>query len=70
MEKLKLTLGFLMLPFAYCLFVIDRILMVIMPQQAHPNFNDWLNNQNVMYALVRVVTVVLLRLGAKWLFGF
>lgn len=70
MEKLKLALGFFMLPFAYLLWVIDRIIMVIMPQQAHPNFNDWLNNQSVMYALVRLVTIVVLRIGAGWVFGF
>jgi len=70
MEKLKLALGFFMLPFAYLLWLIDRIVMVIMPQQEHPNFNDWLHNKSVIYAFIRLVTIVVLRIVTGWVFGF
>lgn len=69
MEKLKMALGFLVLPFAFCLFVIDRIIMVITPQLEHPKFNDWLKSENIIYAFVRVATIGFLRLLVWWIFG-
>jgi len=68
-HKLKIALGFFVLPFAYCLFVIDRMIAVLMPMHPHPNFSDWLSNKNVRWAVVRLLTVAFLRLLSYWSFG-
>tara|TARA_R110001599_G_C12237376_1_gene658548 strand:+ start:2163 stop:2390 length:228 start_codon:yes stop_codon:yes gene_type:complete len=68
-EKLMLVLGLFVLPFAYCLWIIDRIMFTLMPQSEHKKLNDWLTNTSVVYALTRVVTLFLLVCITKWIFG-
>tara|TARA_R110000764_G_scaffold89383_3_gene170873 strand:- start:4100 stop:4327 length:228 start_codon:yes stop_codon:yes gene_type:complete len=69
-KNLSILLGLSMLPFAYLLWVADRIVFTLMPQAEHKKLDDWLNNQSVMFALTRVLTVVFLRYLIKWIFGY
>jgi hypothetical protein len=68
MEKLKLSLGLLLLPIAYSIFVIDRIIFVLMPNLEHKKFNDWLNNKDIVFAVVRILTLFILKILVYWLF--
>ena len=68
-EKLMLVLGLFVLPFAYCLWIIDRIMFTLMPQSEHKKLNDWLTNTSVVYALTRVVTLFSLVYIIKWMLG-
>ena len=73
-EKLKkkavLILGLMMLPFAYSLWVADRLMFVIMPQSEHKSLNDWLNNKSIVFSITRIATVIILRYLIKLIFGY
>jgi hypothetical protein len=68
MENLKLSIGFALLPFAFCIFVLDRIIYTIMPQLDHKNFNEWLTSSNVLFAVIRIVMLFVLRVLVYWVF--
>ena len=69
METLKKIAGFALLPFAFILWIFDRFVSIITPQNDHPNFAIWLNNKIVMTALIRLVMLVVLRYLVFWSFG-
>ena len=69
MERLKMILGFVLLPFAYCLWVVDRIVNTVNPQLEHKKLTDWLTNTSVIYAITRILTILAIRYTIKWIFG-
>ena len=64
MEKLKLILGLILLPFAFVIWVVDRIIYSLLPNDDHKKFNEWIKTSTVVFATVRVVLIVIFR----WLF--
>lgn len=62
MEKFKNVLGFILLPFAYLLFIVDRMFHVLLPHMEHPKFQDFLNTNNVVNATIRIITIGIIRL--------
>ena len=69
MEKFKMIIGVVLLPFAYCLWVADRIVNIVNPQLEHKKLVDWLTNTSVIYAITRILTIFAIRYTIKWLFG-
>ena len=68
--KIKLFLGLLVLPIAYAIWVVDRLIYTFIPQSDHKRLNDWLNNQSITFAITRIITIVGLRYLFKWIFGY
>jgi len=69
MGTILLGLGIALLPFAYLLWVADRIMFTIVPQTDHPKLMDFLNNKSIVFAITRIVTLTILVYIAKWVFG-
>jgi hypothetical protein len=69
-ERLLLVLGLAILPFAYTLWVADRLMFTLIPQSDHKKLDDWLSNKSVIFAFTRVFTAVLITYISKWIFGF
>lgn len=69
-STMLLGLGIALLPFAYLLWVADRIMFVIIPQTEHPKLMDFLNNKLIVFAITRIATLTILFYITKWLFGF
>ena len=65
-----MIVGFVLLPLAFAVWVLDRFLHVMLPQLDHKNFNEWLTNSSIIYAVVRLIMLGVLRLIFYWIFGF
>jgi hypothetical protein len=68
--SLLLALGLVLLPFAYVIWVMDRVMFTLIPQSEHKKLNEWLNNKDVVFAFTRIATFTILFLLLKWVIGF
>jgi hypothetical protein len=68
-EKLKIGLGFLLLPLAFIIWLIDRCLMVLMPQLDHKNFTEWLDAEKITFAIIRILILLIIRWVLNLFFG-
>jgi hypothetical protein len=50
----------LVMPPAFCLFVFDRVISLMLPNIAHPSFREWINKEKVLHAIMRISTVLIL----------
>lgn len=66
MEKFKKILAFIgliLLPAAFIVWMLDRVIMVIMPKTDHKNFGEWLRTEEITTAVVRLIIIMV----ARWL---
>ena len=56
MKTVKLIFGLMLLPIAYLLFVLDRVITgIFFPKFAHPAFMMWCNVKYSTLALLRIL---------------
>ena len=60
-EKIKIAIGLILLPFAFVLFFIDRIILSALPHLDSVNMKKWFNNTSMMtFSLIRVFVITLI----------
>lgn len=60
-EKIKVAIGLILLPFAFVLFFIDRIILSVLPHLDSVNMKKWFNNTSMMtFSLIRVSVITLI----------
>jgi hypothetical protein len=68
MKVLKLVIGIMLIPVAYALFVLDRMIMgMFFPHYAHPTFILWCDVKYSTLALLRMIVVGMITTIVYWL---
>jgi hypothetical protein len=70
MKVLKLVIGIMLIPVAYALFVLDRMVMgMFFPHYAHPTFILWCDVKYSTLALLRMIFISLVIGISYWIFA-
>ena len=57
-KAIKITVGIMLIPIAYALFIVDRVLVgTLLPHLDHPKFIAWCDVKYSTYALFRIMVV-------------
>tara|TARA_R100001244_G_scaffold132297_3_gene107956 strand:- start:4253 stop:4486 length:234 start_codon:yes stop_codon:yes gene_type:complete len=69
LKKALVIIGFILMPIAFVIWMIDRIFAVLMPKTNHKGFTEWLRTEEITIATVRIIIILIVRWLVSMIFG-